>query len=107
MAGMMKVGQPYEKLTERMAWAEGFSAGTVKLIGGLEVLAAIGLIVPPLVDIAPVLAPVAASGLALTMVSAAATHLRRGGEGQMVMTNLILLVLAVFVAVGRFAIEPF
>ena len=107
MAGMMKVGQPYEELKHRMSWAEDFSPGAIKLIGALEILAAVGLIVPPLVDIAPILAPVAASGLAVTMVGAAATHVRRGGEGQMVMTNLMMLALALFVAIGRFVIEPF
>jgi uncharacterized membrane protein YphA (DoxX/SURF4 family) len=107
MAGMMKVSQPYEKLKASMPWTEDFSPGVIKEIGVLEVLAAIGLVVPPLVDIAPILAPVAASGLALTMVGAAVTHARRGGEGQQIMTNLVLLALLVFVAIGRFSIEPF
>lgn len=107
MAGMMKVAQPYEKLKVNQSWVEGFSPGIVKEIGVLEILAAIGLVVPPLVDIAPILAPIAASGLAMTMVGAAVTHTRRGGEGQQVMTNFVLLALLVFVAVGRFAIEPF
>ena len=107
MAGMMKVGQPYGKLKESQPWVEDFSPGIVKEIGVLEMLAAVGLIVPPLLDIAPILAPIAASGLALTMVGAAVTHARRGGEDQNVMTNLVLLALLLFVAVGRFAIEPF
>jgi uncharacterized membrane protein YphA (DoxX/SURF4 family) len=107
MAGMMKVAQPYEKLKEGMAWVEDFSPGIVKEIGMVEMLAAIGLVVPPLVDVAPILSPIAATGLALTMVGAVVTHVRRGGEGRMIMTNLVLLVLLVFVAVGRFAIEPY
>lgn len=107
MAGMMKVAQPYEKLKESMAWVEDFSPGIIKEIGVLEILAAVGLVVPPLVDVAPILTPIAASGLALNMIAAAVTHARRGGEGQMIMTNLVLLVLLAFVAVGRFAIEPF
>ena len=107
MAGMMKVAQPYEKLKKSQAWVEDFSPGIVKEIGVLEVLAAIGLIVPPLVDVVPILAPIAASGLAVTMVGAAIIHARRGGEGQNIMTNVVLLALLLFVAVGRFAIEPF
>jgi uncharacterized membrane protein YphA (DoxX/SURF4 family) len=107
MAGLMKVAQPYEKLKESQAWVEDFSPGIVKAIGILEMLAAVGLVLPPLVDVAPILAPIAASGLAVTMVGAAVTHARRGGEGQMIMGNLMLLALLVFVAVGRFAIEPF
>lgn len=107
MAGMMKVAQPNEKLKESQAWVEDFSPGIVKEIGVLEMLAAVGLVLPPLVDVAPILAPIAASGLAVTMVGAAVTHARRGGEGQMIMGNLMLLALLVLVAVGRFAIEPF
>lgn len=107
MAGMMKVAQPYEKLKESQAWVEDFSPGIVKEIGVLEMLGAVGMVLPPLVDITPILAPIAASGLAVTMVAAAVTHARRGGEGQMIMGNLMLVALLVFVAVGRFAIEPF
>ena len=43
-------------------WAEDFSPGTVKTIGVLEVLAAIGLLLPALLGIAPILVPLAASG---------------------------------------------
>jgi uncharacterized membrane protein YphA (DoxX/SURF4 family) len=84
-----------------------FSPGTVKAIGVAEVLAAVGLVVPPLVSVAPILAPIAATGLGVTMIGAAFTHLRRGGEGQMLMMNLVLLVGLTFVAVGRFFTEPF
>ena len=96
-----------KKLKEGMAWVEDFSPGIIKELGILEILAAIGLVVPPLVDIAPILTPIAASGLAVTMVGAAVTHTRRTGEGKNVMVNLVLLAMLVFVAVGRFSIEPF
>jgi uncharacterized membrane protein YphA (DoxX/SURF4 family) len=49
----------------------------IKLIGALELLAAIGLILPAVLDIAPVLVPLAATGLAVTMVGAAIVHIRR------------------------------
>lgn len=101
-AGLMKATQPKEKLIESgQGWTEDFSPQAVKAIGALEALGALGLILPPLVDIAPVLAPIAAVGLALTMVGAALTHLRRQ-ESQMVVANAILFALAVFVAWGRF-----
>jgi hypothetical protein len=46
-AGAMKLTQPREKLAASgMGWTEDFSPGMVKTIGALEVLAAIGLIVP-------------------------------------------------------------
>ena len=105
MAGVMKMTQPKEKLGEQMAWVEDFSANQIKLIGLLEALAAIGLIVPPLVN-APILTPLAAVGLVLTMIGAAVTHLRRG-ENQMIGINVVLFLLAAFVAYGRFVLEPF
>jgi hypothetical protein len=89
-----------------MGWTEDSSGSTIKLIGTLELLAAIGLILPPLVNIAPVLAPLAATGLVLVMVGAAVTHGRRK-EPQMIAVNLVLLVLAAFVAIGRFWLVPF
>lgn len=106
MAGAMKTMQPKEKLAGNMAWVEDFSAGQVKTIGILEALGAIGLILPPVTGILPWLAPVAAIGLVLTMIGAAITHQRRG-EGSMIGINIVLLLLAAFVAYGRFVLEPF
>jgi uncharacterized membrane protein YphA (DoxX/SURF4 family) len=105
MAGMMKLFRPYEKITEMMAWAKDFSPGIVKTIGLLEVLGAIGVIAPAITGILPVLVPIAAAGLALTMIGAMITHIRIG-EGSKIAPNIILLLIAVFVAVGRFAIVP-
>ncbi|AGZ42009.1 DoxX family protein [Actinoplanes friuliensis] len=101
-AGVMKVLQPKEKLAESgLAWTESFSTGTIKLIGVLEILAAIGLILPPLLDIAPVFVPLAAVGLVLMMIAAAVTHGRRK-EYPMIAGNVVLLLLAAVVAWGRF-----
>jgi uncharacterized membrane protein YphA (DoxX/SURF4 family) len=100
-AGLTKLSQPREKLAATMGWVQDFSPGTVKLIGALEVLAAIGLILPAALDVVPVLVPLAAVGLVLLMVGAAVTHARRK-EAPMIAINVVLLVLAVVVAWGRF-----
>ncbi len=42
-------------------WVEDFSPGALKAIGALELLAAVGLIVPAALGIAPVLVPLAVS----------------------------------------------
>ncbi len=60
-----------------MAWAPHFSAPSVKLIGLAQVLGAIGLILPPLLNIAPVLAPIASTGLLIIMIGAVVVHIRR------------------------------
>ena len=100
-AGLTKLLQPKEKLATNMGWTDDFSAGVVKTIGALEILAAVGLILPAVLGIATVLVPIAATGLVLLMVGAAITHVRRG-ESQMIVVNLTLLVLAAIVAWGRF-----
>jgi uncharacterized membrane protein YphA (DoxX/SURF4 family) len=102
-AGAMKLTQSKDKLAANpnMAWTEQFSAGTIKLIGLLEVLAAIGLILPAVLGIASALVPLAAVGLVLLMIGAALTHARRK-ENQAAVVNVVLLVLASAVAVGRF-----
>lgn len=106
-AGGMKLSQPKEKLqASGMGWTEDFSVTGVKLIGTAEVLGAIGLILPPLVNIAPVLAPIAAVGLLVTMIGAAVVHVRRG-ETQALAAPVVLGLLAAFVAYGRFFLVPF
>jgi uncharacterized membrane protein YphA (DoxX/SURF4 family) len=105
--GAMKLIQPKEKLAASgMGFVQDFSAGAVKAIGALEVLAAVGLILPAALDIAPVLVPLAAVGLVLLMAGAIITHLRRH-EAPVIVVNLVLLALAVLVAWGRFGPESF
>jgi uncharacterized membrane protein YphA (DoxX/SURF4 family) len=100
-AGLTKLIQPKEKLATTMGWVDDFSPGAVKLIGALEVLAAIGLVLPAALDVVPVLVPLAAVGLIALMLGAAVTHARRK-ETPMIAINVVLLVLAVVVAWGRF-----
>jgi uncharacterized membrane protein YphA (DoxX/SURF4 family) len=105
MAGASKLTQPREKLLAQMQWVEDFNPNQIKAIGGVELLGALGLVLPMLLNILPILTPVAAAGLALTMVGAMLTHLRRK-ENQMIAVNVVLLLLAVFVAYGRFVMVP-
>ena len=100
-AGTLKLTQPKEKLAANLAWVEDFSARTVKFIGLMEVLGAIGLILPAALHIAPILTPLAATGLAITMVLAAVVHARRK-EPQLIVVNAVLFALAAFVAIMRF-----
>ena len=100
-AGLTKLTQPAEKLETTMPWTKGVSAGSVKTLGALEILAAIGLILPGVVKTAPVLVPLAATGLVIVMIGAAVVHARRK-ENPMILTNLVLLILAAVVAWGRF-----
>ena len=106
-AGAMKLAQPRPKLAASgMAWVEDFSDAAVKGIGALEVIGALGLILPAALDIAPVLTPVAALGLALVMAGAVVVHLRRK-ENQAVGAPIVLGVLSLVLAVLRFGPNSF
>jgi uncharacterized membrane protein YphA (DoxX/SURF4 family) len=77
--GLMKLTQPRAELAAGpMGWAADVRDVKFRAIGLLEVLGALGLILPGALGIAPLLTPLAAVGLALTMVGAIATHVRRG-----------------------------
>lgn len=96
-AALASSGQP---------WVEDFPAGVVKAIGVLEILAALGLVLPALLDIAPVLVPLAATGVVLLMIGAAITHARRR-EYKNIVGNAVLATIALFVAVLRFGSQSF
>ncbi|MGN9781395.1 DoxX family protein [Nonomuraea sp. ZG12] len=102
-AGANKLLIPREKLAKAPGggWAGDFGAGFIKALGAVEILGAIGLILPAVLDVAPVLVPLAATGLAMIMVGAAVVTFRRREPGHALL-NLAYLALAVFVAWGRF-----
>jgi len=99
--GLMKLTQPRAALQEKTPYVEDFTDGQVKAIGMVEVLGAIGVVLPAAISVAPILTPISACGLALTMVVAAATLIRRG-EYSHVVLNVVIFALAVFVAIERF-----
>jgi hypothetical protein len=102
-SGGNKAIRPYAEVKKTMEFAEDFAPWQVRVIGIAEVLGAIGLILPPLLHIAPVLAPIAATGLAVIQVGAMVVHIRRHDDLKRLPVNVILLLLAIFVAVVRFA----
>ncbi|MEV0666243.1 DoxX family protein [Actinomadura luteofluorescens] len=108
-SGFGKLFVPREKMAQMAGaarWVLDFKPGTLKAIGALEVLGAVGLIMPALLGIAPVLVPLAASGLTLLMAGAVSMRIRRG-ETKAALVDGSYLALAAFVAIGRFALEPF
>lgn len=106
MAGFMKTFMPYEAVKARQHWAEDFSPAMVRLIGIVEMLGAVGLILPALTGVLPALTPLAATGLVLTMIGAILVHLRRKDAPSHILINVVLLAMAVFIAYGRFALVP-
>lgn len=107
-AGGNKLMIPYKKLATvpGAGWVNDFSPGFVKALGAVEILGAVGLVVPAALGIAPVLVPLAAVGLATIMVGAAIVTVRRR-EPLHALLNLVYLALAAVVVWGRFGPEPF
>lgn len=87
-------------------WVMDFSPGALRALALLEFLAAIGLILPALLDIAPFMVPVTASCVALLFVGATIVRWRRG-ERKTVLGDVVYLLIAVFVAWGRFGLWAF
>ena len=100
-SGVFKLALPHEKYVASQAWAGDAPRWAPHVIGTLEVLGAIGLILPAVIGVAPVLVPLAATGLALVMVGAVVMHVRRG-EFPALAPSVVLLILAAVVAWGRF-----
>lgn len=103
-AGGLKVVRPREQLvaTGNLDWMKDSSDAGVKAVGLVEILGALGVILPRLTGIAPILTPIAAIGLVVVQIFAFRVHLYRK-ERRPLPVNALLLVLAAFVAAGRFA----
>ena len=105
LVGSMKASRPLETLSKSMAWVLAVPAGLVRFIGIAELLGAIGLILPMVTNIAPGLTVAAAAGLVLIQACAIVFHVSRH-EARVVPANVVLLLLAAFVVIGRVAIVP-
>ena len=102
--GYMKLVKSKDELKgiDTLHYVDDFSERNLKLIGILEVLGAIGLVLPQLTGILPWLVTLSSFGLVLTMLVAMIVHLRRGDGLKSVMINIILLLMSSFITYGRF-----
>lgn len=100
--GISKTLIPKAKLSAQHGgeWTAAASVGFVKSLGILELLAAAGLLLPAVLDIAPFMVPVTAACWIALMVGAMITH-GRIGQFRLVLLNTVYLALAVFIAWGR------
>ncbi|MER7959243.1 DoxX family protein [Streptomyces sp. NPDC096030] len=77
-AGTLKLIRSHDQLRPMMGWVDRVPLPALRALGTVEVLGAIGLILPPLTGVAPSLAPAAAIGFVLLQTGAVAVHLRGG-----------------------------
>jgi hypothetical protein len=106
-SGLLKLLVSKDNLVQvGQGWAQDFSPTSIRLMGVAEVLGAVGVILPAVVNIGPILVPLAAIGLGLFMMGAAVVNVRRK-DAATIAVNLVLIAVAVFVAWGRLGPYPF
>ena len=102
-AGGMKLFRPIEALHPVMPFTQDVPPALTRFIGAAEILGAIGVVLPVVTGIAPILTPIAAVGLALIQLIAFVFHLVRTEVSPALLSNVLLFAFAAFVAVARFA----
>jgi uncharacterized membrane protein YphA (DoxX/SURF4 family) len=101
-AGSMKFIMPIEEMTKQMPSMPGWF---LRFIGVVEILGALGLILPGLLRIKPGLTPLAAAGLLIIMIGATVIGFMIGPASGALLP-LIVAVLAAFIAYGRWRLVP-
>jgi len=103
VSGSLKSTQSRERMIETgQTAAKIVPLPLMRTAGVTELVAVLGLILPWATGVAPVLTPVAATGFGVTMLLALTVHTRLR-EPRAVATNLGILAVCAFVAIGRFA----
>lgn len=105
MAGVGKSTAPIAELALDLPWVRDLPVLVVRFIGVAEFAGGLGMVLPAVTGIRPVLTALAGLGLALVMVLAAGFHAMRG-ELPVIAVNALLGALALFVAWGRFKKAP-
>jgi uncharacterized membrane protein YphA (DoxX/SURF4 family) len=100
-AGGMKLVMPIEAMTQQIAYPGFF----LRFIGVVEVLGGLGLILPGLFRIRPVLTPLAAAGLVIIMIGATWVAASTG-DIKTALMPLVVGLLSAFVAYGRWKLVP-
>src|SRR5262245_30354616 len=102
-AGGMKLVVPIEEMTKQMPIP--LPDWFLRFTGIVEVLGAIGVILPWILRIRPALTPLAAAGLVIVMIGATAYTLA-AGDVATAPIPLTVGILAAFVAYGRWRRTP-
>lgn len=100
-AGGLKLVMPIEEMTAQIAFPGAF----LRFLGVVEVLGALGLILPGLTHIRPGLTPLAAAGLVIVMIGATVVTATAMGPA-IALVPFVTGLLAAFVAIGRWHIVP-
>jgi DoxX-like family len=91
---------------DQMAGPVALPGWFLRLLGVAEVLGALGLVLPGLLRIRPGLTPLASAGLVIIMIGATVVTLA-GGMVAVALMNLVVALLAAFVAYSRWRLAPY
>ncbi|CAN7758823.1 DoxX family protein [Paenibacillus sp. LjRoot153] len=91
----------YEQAKASWGWVKDVSKAFVVFIGIVELIGAIGLILPQVTSIAPILTPIAATGLAAVVLLGALFHVSRK-EYREIGVNIVFFSLAALITICRF-----
>jgi uncharacterized membrane protein YphA (DoxX/SURF4 family) len=101
-AGGMKLVLPIEEMTRQIPLPGWF----LRFTGIVEVLGALGLVLPGLFRVRTDLTPLAAAGLIIVMIGAIYVTVVLENGGATVLIPIVTGLLAAFVAYGRWRIQP-
>ena len=104
-SGAIMKFMPIEKMAPIMPWMGQLPPWQVRLLGIVDLLGAVGLILPALLRIKPNLTPITAVFVIALMISSIIIHLSRG-EASVIGFNVFVIILAAFIAWGRFSKAP-
>lgn len=104
-AAYVKLFQPIEELEIMWPWTGDVSPTFVRLTGIIDLIGALGVILPSLFRFKPTLAPIAAMGIVSLMISASIFHIYRG-EASKIGFNIVFAMIAAFIAYGRWKLVP-
>lgn len=104
-AAFLKLIQPIETLEKMWPWAGQIAPVYVRLTGVIDLLGALGILLPSLFRFNPILTPIAALGIVLLMICAIVFHINRG-EASQIGFNVVFALIAALIAYGRRKIAP-
>ncbi|NSL91218.1 DoxX family protein [Chitinophaga sp. Mgbs1] len=105
MAAFMKLAEPISRLAASYPWMGQASPLFVRFMGAVDLLGALGLLLPGILRIRPALTAWTAAAIVLLMICAIIFHVSRG-EGAVTGFNIAVALMAAVIAWGRFRTTP-
>ena len=103
-AGSTKLLRSKAQLHDMMAWTHDVSPAGIKAVGAIELIGGLGLVIPLATQILPILTPIAAVGLTLTMAGAVAMHVKMKDVAKAGMASIVLGALSLASAILGFIV---